>query len=140
MLKTICYMSDSTNDESMLTIKDIYKKAKLNNAKNNISGVLIYHNGNYLQVLEGNENDVNKTYERIAKDTRHKNIIKVINANVEQRIFEDYNFGFTIVRSSSEFEELNDYLNWLKNADHQIANRLIKMVENFIRTVGLPLQ
>lgn len=129
-------MSDSAQNESFDDIKDLYTKAKRNNYKNNISGILIYHKGNYLQVLEGHENDVDKTFERITKDERHKNIIKVININVEQRIFEDYSFGFTVVKSSSEFEELNEYLAWLKNADHQITNKLITMVENFIRTIG----
>lgn len=129
-------MSDSSQNESFNNIKDLYTKAKRNNYKNNISGILIYHKGNYLQVLEGHENDVDKTFDRITKDERHKNIIKVININVEQRIFEDYSFGFTVVKSSSEFDELTEYLSWLKNADHKITNKLITMVENFIRTVG----
>ncbi len=129
-------MSDSNQSGSLDTIKSLYSKAKKNNLKNDISGILIYHKGNYLQVLEGRVDDVDKTYNRIAVDTRHRNIIKVINIDIEQRIFEDYNFGFTIVKSSSEFEELNEYLNWLKNADNQIANKLITMVENFIRTIG----
>lgn len=136
MLKTICYISDSRSNESIESIKKIYKKAKENNLTNNITGILIFHNGNFLQVLEGLEENVNETFDKIRFDTRHRNIIKVININVEERIFEDYNFGFTVVKSSTEFEELNEYLNWLKNADHQIANKLITMVENFIKTVG----
>ncbi len=129
-------MSDSNQQEAPKNVKDLYAQAKKNNLKNNISGILIYHKGNYLQVLEGHEEDVDKTYERIIKDKRHKNIIKVININTETRIFADYNFGFTVVRSSNEFIELHDYLNWLKNANHKIANKLIIMAENFIRTVG----
>ncbi len=136
MLKTICYISSSTQNDSLENIKEMYSKAKANNSKNNISGILIYHNGNYLQVLEGTHKDVDQTYIRISKDSRHKNIIKVINSDTEYRIFEDYNFGFTILRDSSEFKELKSYLNWLKNANHKITNELITMVENFIRTIG----
>jgi hypothetical protein len=136
MLKTICYISSSNVNESINNIKNIYKKAKENNLKNNISGILIFHKGNFLQVLEGKTENVNTTFNKIKNDTRHNNIIKVININIDERIFEDYNFGFTIVKTSSEFKELNEYLNWLKNADHKIANKLITMVENFIKTVG----
>lgn len=135
MLKTICYISNSTHGDSIKEIKTMYLKAKTNNAKNNISGILIYHQGNYLQILEGNEKDVDETYNRIKIDPRHKNIIKVINTNTEYRIFEDYNFGFTIVRDSIEFKELKSYLSWLKNANHKITNELITMVENFIGTI-----
>ncbi|WP_298499446.1 BLUF domain-containing protein [uncultured Algibacter sp.] len=136
MLKTICYISDSREYESIEDIKKIYLKAKQNNLKRNITGILIYHNGNYLQVLEGIEEHVDMTYEKIRFDTRHKNIIKVINNNIEQRIFEDYNFGFSIVKSSQEFNELNEYLNWLKQADNKIANKVILMVENFISIIS----
>ncbi|MGC6432298.1 MAG: BLUF domain-containing protein [Jejuia sp.] len=136
MLKTICYISNSTESDSIENIKKMYSKAKTNNAQNNISGILIYHKGNYLQVLEGTHKDVDETYNRISKDHRHKNLIKVINTDTEYRIFEEYNFGFTIVRDSSEFKELKAYLNWLKNANHKITNELITMVENFIKTIG----
>ncbi|SHJ05626.1 BLUF domain-containing protein [Algibacter luteus] len=136
MLKTICYISDSNESESLENIKRIYAKAKQNNLKRNITGILIYQNGNFLQVLEGDEEHVDTTYEKIKFDSRHKNIIKVINNKIEQRIFEDYNFGFSIVKSSSEFNQLNEYLKWLKQADNKIANKVISMVENFISVIG----
>ncbi|MGB5418460.1 BLUF domain-containing protein [Algibacter sp.] len=136
MLKTICYISDSREYESLENVKKIYTKAKQNNLKLNITGILIYQNGNFLQVLEGHEEQVDKTYEKIRNDSRHRNIIKVINNTIEQRIFEDYNFGFSIIKSSQEFNELNDYLNWLKHADNKIANKVILMVENFIGIIS----
>ncbi|WP_203255877.1 BLUF domain-containing protein [Hyunsoonleella ulvae] len=136
MLKTICYVSSCSITESIDSIKSIYNKAKANNLKHHISGILIFHKGNFLQILEGRAEQVDTTFNKIKNDTRHSNIIKVINTNIEERIFEDYNFGFTVVKTSTEFKELNEYLNWLKNADHQLANKLITMVENFIKTVG----
>ncbi|ULC60417.1 BLUF domain-containing protein [Flaviramulus sp. BrNp1-15] len=129
-------MSDSRNYESLENLKALYTKAKENNAKHNITGVLIYHNGNFLQVLEGQRDHVDYTYEKIRLDSRHKNILKVINIDVEQRIFEDYNFGFTVVDDIKEFNQLHEYLEWLKNAENKLANKVITMVENFIRTIG----
>lgn len=129
-------MSDSRDYESLDHLKLLYKKAQKNNLKNNITGVLIYHNGNFLQVLEGHIETVDYTYEKIRLDGRHKNILKVINIEIEQRIFEDYNFGFTTIGSNKEFTELNEYLDWLKNAENEIANKVIAMVENFIRTIS----
>ena len=136
MLKTICYMSDSRDYESLENLEALYSKAKENNAKHDITGILIYHNGNFLQVLEGQRDHVDYAYEKIRLDSRHKNILKVINIEVEQRIFEDYNFGFTVIDSNKEFGELYDYLEWLKNAENKFANKVITMVENFIRTIS----
>ena len=132
MLKTICYISDSCQEESLNTLKTLYSKAKKNNSKYNITGILIYSNANFLQVLEGDETNVDETFKRISLDRRHRNLFKVIDINTQQRIFEDYNFGFTIVDNSKQLNELNEYLEWLRKANNTLANKVVNMVENFI--------
>lgn len=132
MLKTICYISDSIQDESMKNLENLYLKASANNSKNNITGILVYIDRNFLQVLEGEEKTVDKTFKIISTDTRHKNIFNIIDTTIEQRIFEDYNFGFTIINDKKKLNNLGEYLNWLKNADCDYATKVITMVENFI--------
>jgi len=134
MIKTICYISDALEHESLNNIEKIYEKAKANNFKNNITGILIYKNQNFLQVLEGDSKTVDSTFAKIAYDARHHNIFKVINTSIEGRIFEDYNFGFTIINNKQGLSNLNDYLMWLRNADNKLANKVIHMVENFIES------
>lgn len=132
MLKTICYISDSCHEESLNALKVLYSKARKNNSKYNITGILIYSNNNFLQVLEGDSESVDATFKRISFDTRHKNIFKVINIDIQQRIFEDYNFGFTIVNNSKGLDNLYEYLEWLRKAENTLANKVVNMVENFI--------
>lgn len=134
MIKTICYISDALEHESLNNIEALYEKAKANNFKNNITGILIYKNQNFLQVLEGDSKTVDATFAKIAYDARHHNIFKVINTSIEDRIFEDYNFGFTIINNKQGLSNLNDYLMWLRNADNKLANKVIYMVENFIES------
>ncbi len=140
MLKTICYISDSQRPNSLDDLSALYEKARENNSKCNITGILIYKSGNFLQVLEGEQETVDNTFERIALDSRHKNIFKVINTTIEQRIFQDYNFGFTVINKKEELQNLNEYLNWLKNADSVLANEVIAMVKNFIDTLRLNIK
>ncbi|XCF07113.1 BLUF domain-containing protein [Tamlana crocina] len=132
MIKTVCYLSDSVEHNTMDELKTLYEKAKENNRANNITGVLIYKDRNFLQVLEGEEHHVDQTFKRIEKDKRHKNIFEIINSEIEERIFEDYNFGFTIVNNSEELKNLYQYLDWLKEADSSHVNKVVKMVENFV--------
>jgi len=134
MIKTICYISDALEHESLHNIEALYEKAKANNFKNNITGILIYKNQNFLQVLEGDSKTVDSTFAKIAYDARHHNIFKVINTSIEGRIFEDYNFGFTIINNKQGLSNLNDYLMWLRNAENKLANKVIHMVENFIES------
>ena len=132
MLKTICYISDSQKWDSLNDIKTLYLKAKANNFKNNITGILIYEKDNFLQVLEGQEKIVDHTFKKICQDSRHKNVFEIINITIEERIFEDYNFGFTIIDNKNGVKNLTEYLEWLKNADDILANKVISLVENFI--------
>ncbi len=132
MIKTVCYLSDSVEHNTMDELKILYEKAKENNRVNNITGVLIYKDRNFLQVLEGEEHPVDQTFKRIKKDKRHKNIFEIINSEIEERIFEDYNFGFTIVNNNEELKNLYQYLDWLKEADSSHANKVVRMVENFV--------
>ncbi|MDO6758607.1 BLUF domain-containing protein [Tamlana sp. 2_MG-2023] len=132
MLKTICYISDATRNLEYNVQDEIYLKAKANNKKNNITGVLIYKNFNFLQVLEGPDKVVDQVYKKISSDPRHTNLFKVINTNIEGRIFEDYNFGFTVIDEKSDLDNLYEYLEWLKLGHNKLANEVIGMVENFI--------
>ncbi|MFL1013035.1 BLUF domain-containing protein [Flavisericum labens] len=134
MIKTICYISDSIKHESIDKLKSLYQKASVNNKKQNITGVLIYKNSNFLQVLEGEASSVDQTFNKIQEDKRHRNIFKVISTQIEQRIFEDYNFGFTIVDNKQALNDLYQYLEWLREADSPYANKVILMVENFINS------
>ena len=47
-----------------------------------------------VQVLEGEKDMVEKTYSRVAKDTRHSALIRVLERNREERSFPDWTMGF----------------------------------------------
>ena len=132
MLKTICYISDSRINKSITDFNNLIEKAKINNAKNNITGILVYRNNNFLQVFEGAPETVDTIFDKIRMDQRHQNIFKIIDTSIDQRIFEEYKFGFTVVSDKNALQNLSDYLEWLRNADNMIANEIVTMVENFI--------
>ncbi len=132
MLKTICYISDSRINKSITDFNNLIRTAKTNNAKNNITGILVYKNNNFLQVFEGAPETVDTIFDKIRMDQRHQNIFKIIDTSIDQRIFEEYKFGFTVVSDKNALQNLSDYLDWLRNADNMIANEIVTMVENFI--------
>ncbi len=105
MIKTICYISDSKTQKNLNKLDHIYLKTKSNNLKDNITGIFIHIDKNYLQVLEGEPEKVDK----IKTDKRHYNVIEVINTTTKDRVFEDYNFGFSVLKKSgiAQFEKLH---------------------------------
>lgn len=56
---------------------DILHQARHFNAKQQIHGVLFYDNNYFFQCLEGEREQVFKLYHKIAKDSRHNNIVQL---------------------------------------------------------------
>lgn len=92
-LTQLIYASDLVNgDETQLA--PILESAVRHNREDDITGMLLYSGGNFLQVLEGAANKVNETYQRICHDLRHTNIIILIQKEVDERHFPDWSMGY----------------------------------------------
>lgn len=88
------YKSQATND---LTLKDLYailSAAIHTNSVLNISGCLIFHNGFFVQILEGNKEDVLNIFEKIKDDNRHQNIELLATNYVENRTFPEWSMAY----------------------------------------------
>ena len=61
------------------------------NKKNNITGALVCRDDIYLQLLEGPEQAVNYTYQKILDDDRHLEVELLIKEHCNKRIFPKWN-------------------------------------------------
>ena len=61
------------------------------NKKNNITGALVCRDDIYLQLLEGPEQAVNYTYQKILDDDRHLEVELLIKEHCNERIFPKWN-------------------------------------------------
>lgn len=78
---------------------ELLKKAREKNQKLGITGMLLYKGGNFLQVLEGEEQVVDELYEVIKQDRRHHQIITIGKRKVEERMFPDWEMAFVNLQS-----------------------------------------
>jgi len=72
-----------TNDQ----INDIIEVAKGNNSRHEITGCLLYHNKQFIQMLEGEQNEVQALFDRITQDPRHSSVQLVHKEAIEKRTF-----------------------------------------------------
>lgn len=79
-----------TNDE----LRNLLVVCERNNRRDQISGMLLYKDGNFMQVLEGAEEVVRKTHTRIASDPRHVGLITLLQGPQKERQFPDWSMGF----------------------------------------------
>lgn len=72
----------------------LLKEARDTNKKHGITGMLLYIQGKFLQVLEGNKPVVKKLFNSIAKDPRHHRVAVIMEGEYTERIFKDWTMGF----------------------------------------------
>jgi hypothetical protein len=101
----IVYTSTSNKLMNERDLQRILRSARANNAANLITGMLIYHEGCFLQVLEGDQEAVERCYQHILKDYRHSNIIRMSAGTVTSRIFSDWWMSFKSFDSLSQRQQ-----------------------------------
>ena len=67
----LLYSSDASPDLDEAEIDTLIETSKQNNMAKGISGLLIYMNRCFLQLLEGEEQKVRELYGKISRDPRH---------------------------------------------------------------------
>lgn len=73
--------------DSVAEIAEILAVSRANNARDGVTGALLYSDGCFAQVLEGDLGMVQRTFERIQRDTRHGDVIVLEARRAEARIF-----------------------------------------------------
>jgi len=135
MIHTICYFSTAHTSLDKEELLSLFTSSINNNTTKEISGILVHADGNFMQVLEGDKKVINSLFGKIKKDSRHNNIIKVPDVSYNDRIFEDYKCGFSIVEDKESVEHLKKYLNWLSNHPSDEINSFIKLIQQFIKNI-----
>ncbi|WP_299361289.1 BLUF domain-containing protein [Winogradskyella sp.] len=133
-MKAICYISNFAKGLSHKTINELIENVNSNNTQEHITGLLILKNKHFFQIIEGESQKIDTLFQKIKKDKRHKGIIKLLDTDIEGKIFNDYNGGkFEIFQKYADMKKLYLYFNWIKNANYLPAEKLIHLTTNFLK-------
>ncbi|OGX90715.1 BLUF domain-containing protein [Hymenobacter coccineus] len=83
-----------------LTIADLRRLLgpwRANNARAQVTGVLLYSEGQILQVLEGEADALHALFAIIAADARHRNVTKLADGRAQGRAFAEWSMQFRTV-------------------------------------------
>lgn len=120
----IYYMVYSSKGAPLLTentLRNILTKSRENNKELDITGILLFSNNNFIQVLEGEKEKVISVYNRIVADNRHSLVLKKIEGYQPERIFAEWSMAYKPL-SSEQYKEAEGYLNLSENTlDAQTA-------------------
>jgi len=94
MLFRVIYISASRTLLGATEIEALLVHARRNNAAAGITGLMLYHDGGFFQVLEGPRAPVEKLFATIRTDPRHQGVIPLWQGVVGARLFGDWRMGF----------------------------------------------
>lgn len=94
MLTRLIYASEPTEALAPAIVQDIVTRARHNNHRLHLSGMLVFDSRCFLQVLEGERATLSALYHRIAADTRHRRIELMEVVPVHERCFGRWTMGF----------------------------------------------
>lgn len=86
----LVYKSEAVARMSWKSVGPILAASTRNNDRNGLTGVLLVGKKHFLQVLEGDFETVNETFQRIARDPRHRRVQLVEFGVADERLFEEW--------------------------------------------------
>lgn len=92
-LLRVTYASRAADWLSRDDLRDIAASAQRRNAALGLTGLLLYFDNDFLQILEGAEPVVEQLYEVIEADPRNKWVTRLASERVLRRAFADWSMG-----------------------------------------------
>ena len=94
MLYTLVYKSTALVELDRYELNPLLHQARARNKRLKITGLLLYANKRFLQVLEGEEKNVLSLYSEIQQDPRHTKLEVLMQNPIDKRMFPDWSMGY----------------------------------------------
>ena len=106
------YCSVSTKDVfSPTELAALLAECREKNSRAGLTGMLLYCDRTFFQVLEGDRPVVEALLEKLARDKRHERVTKIILEPIEERAFAQWTMGYSNIskKELADIPGLNDY-------------------------------
>ena len=110
---SIVYVSAAVKPFTKEELLELLSVARNNNTKLDVTGMLVYKDGDFMQVLEGDEETVRKLYAKIDCDTRHRRTMIILQGPVASRAFPDWSMAFYDLTNTEELRAIAGYSEFL---------------------------
>lgn len=133
MRHTISYVSTSqpflTDDD----IQSLFKSTSLYNNINDVTGILLHSRGNFFQVLEGQKDIIQGLFKKIKLDSRHHDVIKILDRSIEDITFSNYYSSFTTISDKSSYNDLIHFLEKEKSYNPEGFENIAYIINKFMK-------
>ena len=128
----ISYVSTASRGLPQEEIVKFMEETQIRNNKHGVNGFLIYSEGNFFEVIEGEEIKIKDLFKVIKEDTRHKNILMIFEKEVDKPFFEDKDANFISENTQHRSMDVRNFLYYIKDLDEGTQ----KTVKNILKAIG----
>jgi hypothetical protein len=138
MLHRIVWISEACRRYKEDELISLLNESRSYNVKNNVTGILLYDQKSFMQIMEGAEEVIDEIYyKRIVPSTHHRNVTLLYMGEIEERNFQSWSMGFFYAHDEAlhkvpgylDFQDTHASFLDLKNDDAMVR----KLVEGFHR-------
>lgn len=106
-IQSLIYVSSAVPPVTRDRLLYLLERARKRNIEHQVTGVLLFDEGNFMQYIEGPSNGLKVVYEHIKRDPLHTGIIELSRDTVAERVFDQWAMGF---RAFNGIEISDDWL------------------------------
>ncbi len=93
-LESLTYMSTAAHLPTQGEIEHLLHRARARNERENITGVLLYSEGTFLQCIEGETASLDRVFASICADPLHHHLFEMLRDPIDQREFAEWSMAF----------------------------------------------
>lgn len=134
-LSLLAYTSIASHHMTHEELLTLLSQSRKNNLPTDITGMLLYMEGCFFQVLEGQLDQLEVLYEKITKDPRHHDVMKLIVEPIDTRGFSNWTMGFQHITKEelSSITGLTDFLDRDNNGFAGMESSRARQLIEFFR-------
>ncbi|MDB4931527.1 MAG: hypothetical protein JWM10_4011 [Myxococcaceae bacterium] len=127
----LVYGSASLGPLDDRALQDLLRECRDKNARRGVTGLLLYRDENFLQVLEGPPDVVRPLYARICADGRHRGCVTFAEGALGERMFPEWSMAFRrAAHLTAEDRAAID--GWVAEAPRTAGGRPARVVETLV--------
>ena len=112
----LTYASREVRPFSRQEIGELLSACRRANDAHQVTGMLLYSEGSFFQVLEGEKESVDRVFSRVSADDRHHKITTIVREKAPRRSFGDWTMGY-VGLSREELSQAGDWAHELTAPD-----------------------
>lgn len=137
MLSQLVYVSNRKSNCTAEEIEKILESCKKNNPPLQITGVLLYSDNKFIQLVEGEAKVIMGLYDKIKKDDRHSNVVMISYNPIHEKSFPSWHMAKRAI-SSTDLEFKTDVsgedrktFNAILNGKEEAGQKVLNLLKKF---------